>query len=551
MAITRPTSTPPRQPVYQVQSFIVPVLAGKPRSVGVGAHIAAESTSKNPSDRQSIVRVVAGYLALAAGPPDSDADETRILRAYLDEAPALKLARLEGPAIAIGDVMVSARSLAKGASRLAPLAPTDDRPIPEGRAAFSFTPPKSVSTLRIHVRDSATIEAGAWRIISAGPEREIEHPIDLNEENVRVVLFDPAVGPAIALELLGGAGPAPTALTYRLLRGRDLPDWIAALPAASDWEGRSQTIRLHGGWNRIDLHSGLTDFVAIEIAAPEEEGGDAKAWTPPLAARWVLRREARPATFVSLDPIRKTSLAVAEPFAGTGGDRLATAIDMAASGGETVYVASRNCVALALAQPAIFRAPNLAVIDLGDPIESGLTPDKAIVALDRSSGGFTRIMTAREVDAKMLEEAGLKGRAIPSQRRMLVAAHDFRFVRDVEAALGRDGIMVHRQSWQSHAKSAEGGEAAIWSEADTILCEWRLGNAVWWSNHIDADQRPVVRYHSREYLTAFPAAVDFARVDAVVFVSPFVMREAQKRFGIPAHKCRVIPNAAEMPETTP
>jgi hypothetical protein len=80
----------------------------------------------------------------------------------------------------------------------------------------------------------------------------------------------------------------------------------------------------------------------------------------------------------------------------------------------------------------------------------------------------------------------------------------------------------------------------VLNQAQTVFCDWCLGNAVWWSNHTKPGQRLVVRFHAQERFTRYPSMVDFSRVAAVVFVSPWMMREAQRLFAIPPEKCLVV-----------
>lgn len=183
-------------------------------------------------------------------------------------------------------------------------------------------------------------------------------------------------------------------------------------------------------------------------------------------------------------------------------------------------------------------------LDAAQALERLLSAGRAAFA-ELSTRLASRFL-ATEAYRPLLERLAVSGRkrrapgpaAKPS---ILIAAHDFRFIEDVEAYWLRDGIEVFREAWKSHtARYVHGGTRAA-ERADVVLCEWCLGNAVWWSNNLPRGKRLIVRLHLQELQTPHPANVDWSRVERVIFISPHVMREAITKFGIPAHKCQVVP----------
>jgi glycosyltransferase involved in cell wall biosynthesis len=124
---------------------------------------------------------------------------------------------------------------------------------------------------------------------------------------------------------------------------------------------------------------------------------------------------------------------------------------------------------------------------------------------------------------------------------ILVAGHDFRFIENLEGRLLARGHEVTREYWKGHATRYEYGQTRAAARADIIFCEWCLGNAVWWSRNLPAGKRLIIRLHLQELQTAYPASVDFSRVERVLFISPYVMRQAVAKFGIPSEKCQVVP----------
>lgn len=186
-------------------------------------------------------------------------------------------------------------------------------------------------------------------------------------------------------------------------------------------------------------------------------------------------------------------------------------------------------------------------------------PSDAVHALERllNSGraGFAPLAArldgrfrAKNVYAPLLERVAMLGRrgkdgstAARPRQSILVAGHDFRFFEDIEACLMREGHAVTREYWRNHTTRFVYGQRHAVNTADIIFCEWCLGNAVWWSNNLPPNKRLIIRLHLQEIHTPHPANVDFSRVERVIFISPYVMRQAIAKFEIPAEKCQVIP----------
>lgn len=133
---------------------------------------------------------------------------------------------------------------------------------------------------------------------------------------------------------------------------------------------------------------------------------------------------------------------------------------------------------------------------------------------------------------------------------ILVAGHDFRFFGNVESRLLGEGHAVTREYWKNHTTRHMYGQSAAADKADIIFCEWCLGNAVWWSNNLPPGKRLFIRLHLQELQTNHPAEVDFSRVEKVIFISPYVMREAVARFRIPQEKCVVVPISVRLDAVT-
>lgn len=129
--------------------------------------------------------------------------------------------------------------------------------------------------------------------------------------------------------------------------------------------------------------------------------------------------------------------------------------------------------------------------------------------------------------------------------RVLVAGHDLKFTGPIRDAIAAAGGIVAEDVWHNHREHDSRASRAALAEADTVLCEWCLGNAVWYSGNVGNDQRLAIRFHRVEVETEYPADVDLDAVDALVFVSEHIREEAVERFGWDRTRLRVIPNAVD------
>ncbi|WP_161784029.1 glycosyltransferase [Cellulomonas carbonis] len=129
---------------------------------------------------------------------------------------------------------------------------------------------------------------------------------------------------------------------------------------------------------------------------------------------------------------------------------------------------------------------------------------------------------------------------------LLVAGHDLKFLEPAFPTIEAAGTKILVDAWSSHTDHEEEVSTELLSTADAVLCEWGLGNAVWYSNHVRPDQRLVVRVHSQELRTPHLRRMSHANVDAYVFVSELVRRAAIVSHGIPQDKTVVVPNMVDV-----
>jgi glycosyltransferase involved in cell wall biosynthesis len=132
------------------------------------------------------------------------------------------------------------------------------------------------------------------------------------------------------------------------------------------------------------------------------------------------------------------------------------------------------------------------------------------------------------------------------RHRLVIAGHDFKFLSGIPDRALALGAEVREDNWAGHTKHDVKASEELIGWADVALCEWCLGNAVFYSENVRDDQRLAIRFHRVERTTDYPAAVNIDQVSRVVFVGPHLLEEAADRYGWPRDKLRLVPNAVDV-----
>lgn len=127
--------------------------------------------------------------------------------------------------------------------------------------------------------------------------------------------------------------------------------------------------------------------------------------------------------------------------------------------------------------------------------------------------------------------------------RVLIAGHDLKFATFLIDELERRGVEVDIDKWSGHAKHDEEVSRQKLAMADVVFCEWGLGNAVWYSKHLEEHQRMIVRVHLQELTLPYLRKINHARVDKYLFVGELIRQSAIVSHGVPVEKTMVMPNA--------
>src|SRR5699024_6355866 len=156
--------------------------------------------------------------------------------------------------------------------------------------------------------------------------------------------------------------------------------------------------------------------------------------------------------------------------------------------------------------------------------------EKAIVTLPDQSSQIEDAGDSGVVDVS------LKGKTV------LVAGHDLKFAGAILDELRANGCEVLIDKWDGHNRHDEEQSTELLKRADLVICEWGLGNAVWYSQHVRTDQPIIVRVHSQELFLPFLKQINTAAVNKFVFVGELIRKAAIESHKVPAEKSLVIPN---------
>ena len=127
-------------------------------------------------------------------------------------------------------------------------------------------------------------------------------------------------------------------------------------------------------------------------------------------------------------------------------------------------------------------------------------------------------------------------------KTILIAGHDLKFIDDLIVLFKGDNHKILIDKWMGHNKHNESKSQELLKQADIIICEWALGNSVWYSKNRLKNQKLIIRFHRQEIETNYPKDIDMSRVYQMIFVSNHYKQKALKQFGWRDENISVIGN---------
>ncbi|AQS50883.1 hypothetical protein PAEH1_03620 [Paenalcaligenes hominis] len=108
---------------------------------------------------------------------------------------------------------------------------------------------------------------------------------------------------------------------------------------------------------------------------------------------------------------------------------------------------------------------------------------------------------------------------------MVIAGHDLKFIKPFYPYFTKAGIRLLLDFWTGHNQHNETASKRLLRQADTVFCEWTLGNAIWYGKHKREGQILVGRLHLQEIDHALFRKIPFEAFDTVMFVGPHILRQ--------------------------
>lgn len=118
---------------------------------------------------------------------------------------------------------------------------------------------------------------------------------------------------------------------------------------------------------------------------------------------------------------------------------------------------------------------------------------------------------------------------VEPKKTLVIAGHDLKFIKPFYPYFTKAGIRLLLDFWTGHNQHNELVSKRLVSQADTVFCEWMLGNAIWYAKNKRVGQKLVGRLHAQEMRSPLFDIVPFEAFDTVIFVGPHMLRNAQKR----------------------
>lgn len=130
--------------------------------------------------------------------------------------------------------------------------------------------------------------------------------------------------------------------------------------------------------------------------------------------------------------------------------------------------------------------------------------------------------------------------------KVLFAGHDLKFARIIMDNLAsKPTYEIRTDEWTGHNTHDEEKSNECLNWADVIVCEWGLGNAVWYSQNKKPHQRLFVRMHLQERDTMYPFSFNLDNIDKIIAISPYVYEEFYRVFRFPREKMTMIYNVVD------
>jgi glycosyltransferase involved in cell wall biosynthesis len=127
--------------------------------------------------------------------------------------------------------------------------------------------------------------------------------------------------------------------------------------------------------------------------------------------------------------------------------------------------------------------------------------------------------------------------------KILFAGHDFKFLSLIIDRFEKNPKFdVRLDTWSGHNNHDETKSKECLDWADIIICEWGLGNAVWYSKNKLPHQKLFVRMHLQERDLPYISEFNMDNIDKIIAITPYMREVFNKNCGVPLEKMVMIYN---------
>lgn len=113
---------------------------------------------------------------------------------------------------------------------------------------------------------------------------------------------------------------------------------------------------------------------------------------------------------------------------------------------------------------------------------------------------------------------------------ILFAGHDFKFANAlIDYFRSLENYDVEIDLWLNHSNHDEQHSLKCLDWANVIVCEWGLGNAVWYSTHKKENQVLIIRMHRQELDTKFFEEFNIDNINKIIAIAPHTLRSFKER----------------------
>ncbi|MBC5851938.1 glycosyltransferase [Vibrio metschnikovii] len=114
---------------------------------------------------------------------------------------------------------------------------------------------------------------------------------------------------------------------------------------------------------------------------------------------------------------------------------------------------------------------------------------------------------------------------VTPEKTVLIAGHDLKFIKPFYPYFTEARHRLLLDFWTGHNQHNEDASKRLIKQADTVFCEWTLGNAIWYGKNKLSNQRLIGRLHLQEIDHALFPKIPFEAFDKVMFVGPHILRQ--------------------------